>query len=91
MIGYIMTVLLASAPASGTAQLTIDGETTTHEITECSLEAKNGMPARLLIEDMDITLNLTQVDHVQLFSVIRENANWSASRLFMNGEWYDRG
>lgn len=91
MIAYFLTLALASAPSPGTAHLTVDGETTTHEIADCALEAQNGMPARLLIQDMDITLNLSQADHMQVISVIRANANWGATRLFNGGKWLNRG
>ena len=91
MIGYFLTLATASALSPGTAQLTIDGETTTHRIADCSLEAQNGMPARLLIQDMDVTLNLSRADHIQVISIIRDNANWNATRLFNGGRWLDRG
>lgn len=82
---------LAAALSIGSAQLTIDGETTTHPITECALQAEDAMPARLLIESMDLTLNLVQADHMQSVSVIQDNKNWTASRLKVGENWMNRG
>lgn len=91
MIGYLTTLALASSPPPGMAQLSVDGETTTHEIADCSLDAQNGMPARLLIQDMDVTLNLSKADHMQAISVIRDNANWTATVMLIGGKWLERG
>lgn len=91
MISYLLTLAIASTPSPGMAQLVVDGETTTHEIADCALEAQNGMPARLLIQDMDVTLNLAKADHTQAISVIRDNANWAATVMFIGGKWLDRG
>lgn len=82
---------LAVALSIGSAQLTLDGETTTHEVTACAIEADGGMPARLLIEEMDLTLNVVHADHMQSISVIRDNKNWTASRLLMGGNWMNQG
>lgn len=91
MIGYFLTLATASALSPGTAELTFDGETTSHHIAACSLEAQDAMPPRLLIQDTDVTLNVSRVDHMQVISVIRNNANWSATRMFIGGQWLDGG
>ncbi|AKH44339.1 hypothetical protein FHS61_002991 [Altererythrobacter atlanticus] len=93
MIGFLLTLAAAAAavPQPGTVQLTVNGETTTHAIADCSLDARNGMPARLLVQEMDVTLNLSRADHVQTISIIQDNANWAATRMFIGGRWLDRG
>lgn len=84
-------MLAATQPAAGEAELTLDGETTTHELAACEIETEGAMPARILIQDMDVTLNAVKADHMQSLSVIKDNRNWSATRL-NNGEgWTDRG
>ena len=96
MIAFTLALALAAAqpapqPAPGQARLTIDGVTTTHAVKACAIEAEGAMPARLLLEDMDVTLNATQADHMQMISLIQDNTNWTASRLFFRGNWLDRG
>lgn len=91
MLSLAFTTPLAVALSIGSAQLTIDGETTTHTITDCAIEADGAMPARLLIEDLDLTLNLSQADHMQTISVIRDNKNWTATRLKIGDNWMDQG
>lgn len=100
MIAFTLALALAAAQpadradpqlAPGEARLTIDGVTTTHAVKACAIEAEGAMPARLLLEDMDVTLNATRADHMQAINVIRDNRSWSASRLFIGGTWMDRG
>ncbi|MBY9068165.1 hypothetical protein K1X12_14735 [Hyphomonas sp. WL0036] len=91
MLSLAFATPLAVALSIGSAQLTIDGETTTHTITDCAIEAEGAMPARLLIEDLDLTLNLAQADHMQTISVIRDNRNWTATRLKIGDNWMDQG
>lgn len=90
-MGSLVTLAAATAVTPGTAQLTIDGETTIHQISDCSLRAQDGLPARLLIQDIDVTLNLSQADHMQVISIIRDNSNWGATRMFNGEGWLDRG
>src|SRR5690606_31801211 len=66
-------------------------ETTIHQISDCSLKAQDGLPARLLIQNIDVTLNLSQADHMQVISIIRDNSNWGATRMFNGEGWLDRG
>lgn len=91
MLSLAFTTPLAAALSIGSAQLTIDGETTTHTISVCELAAEGSMPARILIEEKDLTLNLVQADHMQSISIIQDNTNWTASRLKMGETWMDQG
>jgi hypothetical protein len=91
MLSLVFATPLAAALSIGSAQLTLDGEPTKHKITVCDLEAEGSMPARLLIEETDLTLNVLQADHMQTISVIQDNKNWSASRLKIGGDWIDQG
>lgn len=93
MLTTVLALTLAStaAPEAGTAQLTFGGETSVHPIADCTLTPTDGMPARLLIEEMGLTLVLVRADHVQTISVIRDNSNWSATRMNIGGKWTDRG
>ena len=96
MIAFTLALALAAAQpvpqlAPGEARLTLDGVTTTHVIRDCAIEPEGAMPARLLLEDMDVTLNVARADHMQTFGVIRDNTNWSASRLLIGQTWMDRG
>ena len=84
-------MLAATQPAAGEAELTLDGETTTHELAACEIETEGAMPARILIQDMDVTLNAVKADHMQSLSVIRDNRNWTATRLKGGDGWTDRG
>ena len=83
--------LAAVQPVPGEIELTMDGVTTTHAVADCAIEAEGAMPARLQAQDMDVTLNVAKADHMQTISVIRNNQNWSASRLFIAGNWMDQG
>lgn len=86
-----LALFLAAAQPAGEAELTLDGETTTHDLAACEAEAEGAMPARILIQDMDVTLNAVKADHMQSLGVIKDNQNWSTSRL-NNGEgWTDQG
>ncbi|WP_022697370.1 hypothetical protein [Euryhalocaulis caribicus] len=91
MMPLALSTSLAAALSLGSAQLTIDGETTTHEIAACAMKAEGSMPARLLIEETDLTLNLVRADHMQSISLIRNNKNWTASRLMIGESWMDKG
>ena len=100
MIAFTLALALAAAQpadpadpqlAPGEARLTLDGVTTTHAVKACAIEAEGAMPARLLLEDMDVTLNVARADHMQSISLIRDNRNWGASRLLIGQNWMDRG
>ncbi len=91
MIDLMLALGLAAAPAAGEANVTIDGETTTYRLAACTMESEGAMPARILIEEMDLTLNAAHADRIQTISVIQNNNNWSASRLFNGESWTDRG
>ena len=86
-----LTLASTTAPEAGTAQLTFGGETTVHPIADCAMTPTDGVPARLLIEEVGLTLVLARADHVQTISVIRDNTNWSATRMNIGGQWTDRG
>lgn len=87
MISLTFAAPLIMALNTGSAQFTFDGVTTTHEVTECSMEPDASMPARLLIDEMNFTLNVVHADHMQTIAVIRDNASWSASRLKSGETW----
>lgn len=91
MLSLALAAPIAAALSLGWAQLTLDGDTTSREITACSMESDGSMPARLLIEEMDLTLNVVQADHMQTISLIEDNTNWTATRLLIGGNWMDQG
>ena len=92
MITLSLALALAVAqPAPGEVELTIDGVTTTHAVADCAIEAEDAMPARLQVQDMDVTLTVAKADHMQTLSVLRNNQNWTASRMSIGGNWMDQG
>lgn len=93
MITFTVALALAFAaqPDPGEVELTLDGVTTTHAVADCAIEAEGAMPARLQVQDMDVTLTVAKADHMQTISVIRNNQNWSASRMSIGGNWMDQG
>ena len=91
MFALALTFAMTSTPTAGTAHLTLGDETTVHQIAACALTPEGAMPARLLIEDTDVTVIVSRADHVQIISVIRNDKNWTTTRMNMGGKWVDRG
>ncbi|MHB9880139.1 hypothetical protein ACSMXM_10785 [Pacificimonas sp. ICDLI1SI03] len=83
--------LAAATPNGGQVELTFDGVTTSHSAAACTTEAEGSMPSRLLVQDMDVTLNAVRSDEMQMISLIKDNQNWGATRLFNGDSWTDKG